>query len=167
MKYRKLRIAWSVAWGIACLLLIVLWVRSYSQWDNIRVKPNAGHYILCRSVVGQFSVGYLGENVIARPTFEWAIYDNPQVDKQGWVTASFTPGSNRLLSLELVHSELGFKVTANTFERQITTRHSFLAMLTALFASVVWLRWRFSLRTLLIAMTLVAVGMGWIVYVTR
>jgi hypothetical protein len=25
MKYRKLRIAWSVAWGVACLLLIGLW----------------------------------------------------------------------------------------------------------------------------------------------
>ena len=29
MRYRKLRIAWSVGWGIACVLLIVLWVRSY------------------------------------------------------------------------------------------------------------------------------------------
>jgi hypothetical protein len=30
-----------------------------------------------------------------------------------------------------------------------------------------WLRWHFSLRTLLVAMTLVAVGLGWIVYATR
>ena len=29
MRFRKLRIAWSVACGIACVLLIVLWVRSY------------------------------------------------------------------------------------------------------------------------------------------
>src|SRR4051794_36442298 len=29
MKFRKLRIAWSVAWGVACVLLILLWVRSY------------------------------------------------------------------------------------------------------------------------------------------
>jgi hypothetical protein len=31
MKYRKLRIAWSVACGILLLLLISLWVRSYSH----------------------------------------------------------------------------------------------------------------------------------------
>ena len=29
MKYRKLRIAWSAFWGLAAVLLIVLWVRSY------------------------------------------------------------------------------------------------------------------------------------------
>ena len=29
MKFRKLRIAWSVAWGVVAVLLCVLWVRSY------------------------------------------------------------------------------------------------------------------------------------------
>jgi len=29
MRFRKLRIAWSVFWALACVLLIVLWVRSY------------------------------------------------------------------------------------------------------------------------------------------
>src|SRR5689334_2253638 len=31
MKFRKLRIAWSVACGVACVLLIALWVRSYCR----------------------------------------------------------------------------------------------------------------------------------------
>src|SRR4051812_11045209 len=35
MRYRKLRIAWSVCWGLACVLLIVLWVRSYRVIDVI------------------------------------------------------------------------------------------------------------------------------------
>jgi hypothetical protein len=30
MRFRKLRIAWSVFWGLVAVLLIVLWVRSYS-----------------------------------------------------------------------------------------------------------------------------------------
>ena len=30
MKFRKLRITWSMTWGVLALLLIVLWVRSYS-----------------------------------------------------------------------------------------------------------------------------------------
>ena len=35
MRFRKLRIAWSVGWGIACVLLIVLWVRSYWWVDML------------------------------------------------------------------------------------------------------------------------------------
>src|SRR4051794_2870734 len=35
MRFRKLRIAWSMFWGLACVLLIVLWVRSY--WWNERI----------------------------------------------------------------------------------------------------------------------------------
>ena len=34
MRFRKLRIAWSVACGLACVLLIVLWARSYWWCDN-------------------------------------------------------------------------------------------------------------------------------------
>ena len=34
MKYRKLRIAWSVGCAIACVLLIALWVRSYWRADT-------------------------------------------------------------------------------------------------------------------------------------
>ena len=34
MKHRKLRIAWSVV-GLAAVLLIVLWVRSYEKADAI------------------------------------------------------------------------------------------------------------------------------------
>jgi len=33
MKYRYLRIAFSVTCGIACVLLVVLWVRSYWSVD--------------------------------------------------------------------------------------------------------------------------------------
>jgi hypothetical protein len=33
MKYRKLRIAWSVFWGIVAVLLVALWVRSYYRDD--------------------------------------------------------------------------------------------------------------------------------------
>ena len=31
MRFRKLRIAWSVAWGVACVLLIVLWWQSRTE----------------------------------------------------------------------------------------------------------------------------------------
>jgi hypothetical protein len=34
MRFRKLRIAWSVAWAVACVLLIVLWVWSYTALES-------------------------------------------------------------------------------------------------------------------------------------
>src|SRR5262245_65176378 len=33
MRFRKLRIAWSVGWGLVAVLLVVLWVRSYWRID--------------------------------------------------------------------------------------------------------------------------------------
>ena len=38
MRFRKLRIAWSVGCAIACVLLIVLWVRSYWSADTVSVN---------------------------------------------------------------------------------------------------------------------------------
>ena len=35
MRFRKLRIAWSVGCGIVCVLLIVLWVRSYFHSEGL------------------------------------------------------------------------------------------------------------------------------------
>ena len=36
MRFRKLRIAWSVVCAIACVLLIALWVRSYWWMDDVQ-----------------------------------------------------------------------------------------------------------------------------------
>jgi hypothetical protein len=35
MTFRKLRIALSVFWGLACVLVIALWVRSYWWEDDL------------------------------------------------------------------------------------------------------------------------------------
>src|SRR6476619_1389766 len=40
MRFRKLRITWSVFCGIVCVLLIVLWVRSYRPGDIIVVRKS-------------------------------------------------------------------------------------------------------------------------------
>jgi hypothetical protein len=45
MKFRKLRILWSVLCGLACVLLIVLWVRSYWRTEEV-FGPLAGPYNL-------------------------------------------------------------------------------------------------------------------------
>src|SRR5262245_50076384 len=40
MRFRKLRIAWSVGCGVLCVLLIVMWVRSYWWADSYTIQIN-------------------------------------------------------------------------------------------------------------------------------
>src|SRR5262245_16243948 len=46
MRFRKLRIAWSVVWGIAAVLLIVLWVRSFNRFDDLAFLFNNSQSIV-------------------------------------------------------------------------------------------------------------------------
>jgi hypothetical protein len=58
MTYRKLRIAWSIAWGAHCLLVVTLWVRSY-WWQNWFQWTFAnGSQIDCVSASGLMQLGY-------------------------------------------------------------------------------------------------------------
>ena len=45
MKYRKLRIAWSVVFGILCLLLVAWWVRGYWWHDGGFVKAPPAYHV--------------------------------------------------------------------------------------------------------------------------
>jgi hypothetical protein len=148
INHRKLRIAWSVAWGIMAVLLVALWVRSYRSRDAIlgwlpiplyfQVDSDRGaiHLILNQEVATtQIKVETTGAMGIAVP---WAIrlYRNPRF---GWWFNVATP-------------------------------HWSLFLLSTILAASPWIRqspWRFSLRTLLIATTLVAVVLGLIVWATR
>ena len=49
----------------------------------------------------------------------------------------------------------------------VTAPDWFLVVISASLATAPWIRRRFSLRTLLIATTLVAIGLGFIVWATR
>jgi hypothetical protein len=53
MRFRKLRIAWSVMSGIAAVLLIVLWVRSYYNGDSVECWHNLTR-VTVSSICGQF-----------------------------------------------------------------------------------------------------------------
>jgi hypothetical protein len=52
-RFRKLRIAFSITCGIACLLLIGLWVRSYSHADDLVVTLTKTHQAEIQSVSGR------------------------------------------------------------------------------------------------------------------
>jgi hypothetical protein len=56
MRFRKLRIAWSVMFGTACVLLIVLWVRSHQYPDVKYVNLPNGRKLNITSAVGKFFI---------------------------------------------------------------------------------------------------------------
>jgi hypothetical protein len=117
---RYLRIAWSVTWGIACLLLIVLWVRSYWRTDHA--------------------------------TYQYSVSDSFHVmTTQGTVLFLYGANSLELTTLDYVQWWQGIQIWP-------------LTLWFSVMAAAPWLPWHFSLRTLLIVMTLVAIVLGAIVF---
>src|SRR3954470_3499442 len=148
MKFRKRRIAWSVFWGLACVLLVVLWVRSYSSSQSAIWVSSGGHVFLFGSKLGDGTFIYeANPQVIDRIGAGWTFMNeevSPQLKKeeQRWITGRFRFGSgiaNRTritAPFWLLASSCGVAGAATCFP---------------------FIRWQFTLRTLLIATTLVAV----------
>jgi hypothetical protein len=156
MKFRKLRIAWSITCGIVCLLLIVLWVRSYRSTDVFPLRP------FCISTDGRLVI-WLKE------------YDVP-FGGSGLRTIDLSSGSllyaSRVIDtepfeVEPFSSRTGFHLEHDNRRTVIQLPYWFLTLLFAATAGLPGIRWRFTLRTLLIATTLVAVVLGLIVWATR
>jgi hypothetical protein len=154
--YRKLRIAWSVVCGVAAVLLIVLWIRSYSHSDLLR-KASTSEGALLNSWKGRLTFwswkndtsSWLNPQVRPEPVAE--NLDN--LIRSGAPIAGFW----RFLGFGRVYP-LGSTI--------VFAPYWFPVLFLAAIASVVWYPWqrRFSLRTLLIATTLVAVMLGLIVW---
>jgi hypothetical protein len=149
MKYRKLRIAWSVGCGITCVLLIVLWVRSYRVADIFGCNKPRSFGLMAFSATGRMEFG-LGET---RASFKsvWASLPHELIhDLKGYAAGS------------------GFEIRSQHPPNTIGVKlpHWFLVLIVVGLGVMSWFGWsnRFSLRTLLIATTLVAVVLGLIVW---
>jgi hypothetical protein len=159
MRFRKLQIAWSVLCGIACVLLIALWVRSHRTCDRLHLpisdsdrfifESNQGRIMALFDWGGTWQVGlepdnpwggsYLIEGGVAN---DW-----PQITDYRFAILHGKPSGVFWIM-----------------------PHWFPVLLLATSAVAPWyrrIRWRFSLRTLLIATTLVAVVLGLVVYFAR
>ena len=151
MKYRKLRIAWSAGCAIACLMLILLWVRSYWKWDlaTVAMQPK-GAGMGVQSARGQM-MAHRAEKDQFSGLESFDI--KPGWSGPGWYTVS----------------SLGFYIEHSSARALATIPYWFAVLLTGLITTAPWIAWspRFSLRTLLISTTLVAVGLGLIVYEIR
>ena len=149
---RGLRIAWSVWWGILCVLLVMLWVRSYWWVDGFAVlSPNSIQNFTIASKQSQVMVQYLPD---ASPQRRWTIYRQRLSDFPG------PPATSSLL---------GFAGDSTSLGWTIFIPHWFLVSLAASLAAFPLLRsrWHYSLRTLLISITLIAVGLGLVVIMRR
>jgi hypothetical protein len=151
MKYRKLRIAWSVGWGVLCLLLIALWVRSYRRCDIAIASLTATWVGVVSTSPGQVIVQrYTPNNV------------------RGWGGIS-AHDVERVYHAPPYVSALGFGLLSSGGRQGVHVPFWCLVMCAAFFAVVDFSRWkwRFSLRTLLIGMTAVAVVLGLILALSR
>jgi hypothetical protein len=142
MKYRKLRIAWSVVWGILCLLLIVLWVRSYSSYDFVKVMPTAG-------LVS-------GVGVVMADTVDHHWFHNSLLETE-------SVRHNDIDERRSGFWGFGYNIWQDG-DWQVWAPHWFVVIITVCVGAAPWWSLRFSLRTLIIAMTVVAVALGLIVF---
>jgi hypothetical protein len=166
MRYRKLRIAWSVVWAIPCVLLIVLWVRSYFKLDYVYYEMTLKTYSMA-SYHGRFRIvrtDFFGPSQaksqermfysLPLPAGKWRFYN----DWGGQPLPSY---------LGFESSWLSGPIPMNVWSVVPYWFPTLACSLVALFPWLHKLRARFTLRTLLTATTLVAVVLGLIVWSVR
>jgi hypothetical protein len=144
MKHRNFRIAWSAAWGAMAVLLLIFWVRSYWQCEQLLIQIKTTTCLDVGDIPGQLHIRYSDCTLV--PTCCWR-YNATETDAF-WKYIGQAPPWNEFRVIED-----GFYVP-----------FWFPLGSSVLFAMLPSLRWRYSLRTLLIATTLVAVGLGLIVW---
>jgi hypothetical protein len=156
MKHRKLRIAWSVAWGIACALLLVTAYIARPTSPSLPSSP--------QPYGSSWSFRFNRDQTLITETYhDWS-------DDDDWMRRY----AERRKSPTIDY--LGFNRQSLGSQYLWTIPHWFpvaLSMIAGYWAPAVLsfalrlakrLRWRFSPRTLLTATTLVAVGLGLIVW---
>ena len=186
MKYPKLRIAWSVGCGILCLLLIVLWVRSYWWADRLHGRIIGDRMFVVASKEGRTVL--VGFQHHTPSNWPWEVTSYPCDDAR-----AFPVGPERWyrpvlgfcwMRQPFFVAEEAVPLDATGQRRGLLLGPGALASLngsgpmvpswsTVLFcaaaAAAPWVRWskRFSLRTLLIAATVVAGALGLIIALLR
>ena len=146
MRYRKLPTAWSVAWGTVAVLLVTLWIGSILHAIFIYLPAIKNHCIFICPMQNALFVGpgnsfnwHAGIEITSPPSW-WLGAENQVIQHGPFAERATLLGPSYGVSLWL------------------------LIALSSSLASLSWFHWRFSLRTLLIATTLVAVVLGLIVW---
>jgi hypothetical protein len=147
MRFRKLRIAWSAACSLVCALLVVLWARSYWAVDEVHCPLKSPAMLIVHSFEGRLSL-YAGERIPYR---------------SGWFPSGWGRDSTSIRDVAPTRTpQTSWAFHSDIYGQYVTFPHwlpTFALGAIALLCSAC-LPERFSLRTLLIATTLVAMALG-------
>jgi hypothetical protein len=147
MKYRKLRIAWSVAWGVAAVILIILWIRTRYAID------------MGGGTIGSFQIGFMSRS--GGLGFVFGSSPTPL----NWSFSTMRP-QEVPFQYKTIIGVIEYATESNSF--RVRFPYWLLLACSMATATISWLSLkRFSLRTLLITTTLVAVGLRVIVWMAR
>jgi hypothetical protein len=174
---KTLRIALTALSLTACVLLMVLWVRSYWRADRLHWSFAGKQSIAVASKQGLlFLLHY--KDVPQPNAWTTGFYTFSTADQQAFPMDEMedrsTLGFDVLRQPPYFIPELKEQLPGNIMRTwnsgimflkgsAVAIPYWFLIMATVALATLPWFRKRFSLRTLLIATTLVAVGLGIIV----
>jgi hypothetical protein len=135
MRFRKRRIAWSILWGVASVLLIVLWVRSY-RWIDQATANLADTQIFCIAS----RCGTLG----------FAIGSRGPTDEKGLSLDAFLiPSEDDDIVIGIYpfggldnKAKFGFERASD--DTALFMPHWFVVLITSMLTAATWIRWRFS-----------------------
>ena len=144
---RRVRIAVSVFFGALALLLCVLWGWSYWRLTGIGVWKTFGFRYEMVSADG------------------WLIFLRRQRIYLGFELMLDDPYS--FVADSIARQKRGIGLYDDVSNSAIGVAYWLLVLSTGIGAAVPWMRWRFGLRTLLVAMTLVAAVLGLACYAVR
>jgi hypothetical protein len=153
MKFRNLRIVWSVVCGLVSVLLVVLWVRSIWWVEGLIVPLTANQSLVIGSVVGTFALG------MDSPSDEF--FHQRRADEWEKSTQYASRGIPSFIWGGYFDEHDGIVIFIPDW---------FLVIFAAASGLIPWrslFKWRFTLRTLLIATTLLAVVLGLAVWASR
>lgn len=156
---RYLRIGWTLFFGILCLLIIGLWVRSY-WWNDVVFNNHT-----TTKFGSNYGVAYfvrLTHPILVTGGTGLGLNDpyGPQANappRDGW----------RLGGRKASVASRRFEWKISSVTQKVMFPYWSPILFFATLAATPWIHWRFSLRTLLIFTTLVAVVLGVIVWATR
>jgi hypothetical protein len=144
-RFRKLRISWSVAWGLPCILLIMRWARSYTWYDSAYLPLSQGYAIAAGSIAGNTA---------------WRI----RYSSNGPALTIVTIKRTDSVWPEIAGMLPSFSLRKEGSDWAINTPHWLPVTIFAVLFASIWIRKRFTLRGLLITTTMVAVVLRLIVW---
>ena len=144
----SLRIAVSVFFALMAVAICVLWVRTRHTLYAVGWEWSSGNYVVVTPCTGEigFEFAHLKTST---GSARFQVYSFA-LDKE--------QRRSQLRNFQLTKTPTGIRGGIPLW---------FLVATSAILAVIPWVRWRFSLRTMLIATTLFAVGLGLVCYIVR